>query len=245
MNIKSKKKNSETSVKRGSGRYPWSSNEIDNINHPDHYQSEGGLEVIDVIAQFTKGLDGVEAFAIGNAIKYLCRWSKKNGVEDLKKAQWYLGYVVGYREAAAGKTDKHDAMVDSIVGLMNAKLDEDGYLDIGEGAENEHGISREMFEAAFKKLDVEVKWFEEVVLDSPRTVRVYICPIVHDPFIREAVIGTARECGCDWDGDLVFYRGKAYHVRVGCDIVVRRGDIPDRPNYYTGPFVQDTEEATI
>lgn len=78
-----------------------------NVNHPDHYQSEGGLEVIDVIAQFTKGLDGVEAFAIGNAIKYLCRWSKKNGVEDLKKAQWYLDYVVKYREDA--KVDEMDA----------------------------------------------------------------------------------------------------------------------------------------
>ena len=60
--------------------------EIDNVNHPKHYQSKTGLEAIDVIEAFTSGED----FCIGNAIKYICRWKNKNGKEDIKKAIWYL-----------------------------------------------------------------------------------------------------------------------------------------------------------
>lgn len=64
------------------------------VNHPNHYQSESGLEVIDVIDAFTDGLDGVEAFDTGNIIKYICRWKKKNGIEDLEKAKWYLENLI-------------------------------------------------------------------------------------------------------------------------------------------------------
>lgn len=65
----------------------------DEVTHPEHYQS-GGLEAIDVIRAFTEDCTPLEAFCIGNALKYLCRWKKKNGVEDLKKAQWYINYLI-------------------------------------------------------------------------------------------------------------------------------------------------------
>ena len=68
------------------------------VNHPDHYQSKSGLEAIDVIEAFCDGLNGLEAFCTGNAMKYLCRWKKKNGIEDLKKAQWYLNRLIEYVE---------------------------------------------------------------------------------------------------------------------------------------------------
>lgn len=68
------------------------------VNHPMHYQSEDGLEAIDVIDAFTKNLNGIEAFDIGNAIKYICRFDKKNGVEDLEKAIWYLNDVIKRRK---------------------------------------------------------------------------------------------------------------------------------------------------
>lgn len=60
----------------------------DNVNKPVHYQ--GKIECIDCIESATDGLKGIEAFCIGNAIKYLYRWKKKNGIEDLKKAKWYI-----------------------------------------------------------------------------------------------------------------------------------------------------------
>lgn len=62
--------------------------------NPNHYKAANGLETIDVIRAFTDGLNGVEAFCIGNVLKYVTRYSNKNGVEDLKKARWYLDYVI-------------------------------------------------------------------------------------------------------------------------------------------------------
>jgi hypothetical protein len=66
----------------------------DNVNHPSHYQSANGLEVIDAIEAFTEGLVGMEAVCTANALKYICRWKKKNGVEDLRKAVWYLNKLI-------------------------------------------------------------------------------------------------------------------------------------------------------
>ena len=73
---------------------------MSNVDHPNHYQSESGLEVIDVIKAFTSELSGEEAFCIGNAIKYVCRYSKKNGVEDLEKAKWYIDRAISVRKVA-------------------------------------------------------------------------------------------------------------------------------------------------
>ena len=68
--------------------------EFDTVNRPEHYQSKSGIEVIDVIEAFTDGLDGIEAVCQGNLLKYACRWPKKNGLEDLKKAEWYLKKLI-------------------------------------------------------------------------------------------------------------------------------------------------------
>lgn len=63
----------------------------DAIN-PNHYKS-GNMECIDALAE-TLGSEGIKAFCKGNVIKYLWRYEKKNGVEDLKKAQWYLNKLI-------------------------------------------------------------------------------------------------------------------------------------------------------
>lgn len=68
------------------------------VSHPPHYQSETGLEVIDVIEAFTFDLQGIEAVDTANVIKYICRWSKKNGIQDLKKAMWYLNHLIEHLE---------------------------------------------------------------------------------------------------------------------------------------------------
>lgn len=69
-------------------------NGTDIVNHPPHYKSKLGLETIDVIEAFTEDLTGYEAVDTGNVIKYICRWKKKNGLQDLKKAQWYLNRLI-------------------------------------------------------------------------------------------------------------------------------------------------------
>ena len=72
--------------------YPIESEENDNVNSPSHYQ--GKVECIDCIESATAGLNGIEAFCTGNAIKYLYRWKRKNGIEDLKKAKYYIDKII-------------------------------------------------------------------------------------------------------------------------------------------------------
>lgn len=64
------------------------------VDHPLHYQSDKGVEVIDVMEAFTEGLEGIEAVDTAQIIKYICRWKKKNGKEDLEKAEWYLQHLI-------------------------------------------------------------------------------------------------------------------------------------------------------
>lgn len=68
------------------------------VSHPPHYQSETGMEVIDVIEAFTFDLKGIEATDTGNIIKYICRWKDKNGLQDLKKARWYINHLINHLE---------------------------------------------------------------------------------------------------------------------------------------------------
>lgn len=71
---------------------------VDYVNHPPHYQTSSGLETIDVIEAFTEDLTGAEATNTGNVLKYMCRWKSKNGLDDLKKARWYLDRLVAHVE---------------------------------------------------------------------------------------------------------------------------------------------------
>ena len=77
------------------------------VSHPDHYQSETGLEVIDVIKAFTADLKGVEATDTGNIIKYACRWNKKgNPIQDVSKILWYETHLLRELEAKEGCNEK-------------------------------------------------------------------------------------------------------------------------------------------
>ena len=70
---------------------------VDAVNHPPHYK-EGGIETIDYIE--AKGL----GYHLGNAVKYISRAGKKGtnqGLEDLKKAQWYLNRAIEKNEYAS------------------------------------------------------------------------------------------------------------------------------------------------
>lgn len=68
------------------------------VNHPSHY-THGKIETIDKIEDVL-GLEGFQAYCVGNAIKYLDRYKLKNGFEDIKKAKRYLEF---YIEKTEGK----------------------------------------------------------------------------------------------------------------------------------------------
>ena len=57
--------------------------------NPDHYKNSTSLECIEAM-EIVLGDLGVTYFCVGNAWKYIWRWKNKNGIEDLKKAKWYI-----------------------------------------------------------------------------------------------------------------------------------------------------------
>lgn len=61
----------------------------DKIN-PSYYRKK--IEVTDFILEYDMG------FAEGNIIKYVTRYKDKNGVEDLKKARWYINKLIEIEE---------------------------------------------------------------------------------------------------------------------------------------------------
>lgn len=65
----------------------------DSVNHPAHYTT-GKVECIDAIDTVTEKLQGEHAYYTGSIIKYVWRWFHKNGIEDLKKARWYLNRLI-------------------------------------------------------------------------------------------------------------------------------------------------------
>lgn len=78
------------------------------VSHPDHYQSESGLEVIDVIEAFTSDLKGIVATDTGNIIKYGCRWHKKNGIQDLEKILWYTQHLIDHLKKEESNKSEED-----------------------------------------------------------------------------------------------------------------------------------------
>lgn len=68
----------------------------DSVNHPSHY-TQGAIETIEYMESFLTP----EEFCGGckmNIVKYVSREKYKNGIEDLKKARWYLDRLITYLE---------------------------------------------------------------------------------------------------------------------------------------------------
>lgn len=64
-------------------------NKTDMVSHPKHY-NQGGIECIDAIKAATVGKRGIEAVCVANIIKYCWRYEEKNGIEDVRKAKFYI-----------------------------------------------------------------------------------------------------------------------------------------------------------
>lgn len=75
---------------------PASPAENNAVEHPNYY-CQGGIECIKAIeASMTP--EGFQDYCKGNVMKYIWRWREKNGLEDLKKAQVYLGWMIESKE---------------------------------------------------------------------------------------------------------------------------------------------------
>lgn len=89
------------------------------VSHPDHYQSETGLEVIDVIEAFTSDLKGIEATDTGNIIKYACRWKRKNGIQDLEKIMWYTQHLIDHLKKTEAENNAKQAIFNIIETILS------------------------------------------------------------------------------------------------------------------------------
>ena len=69
----------------------------DGVNHPNYY-TQRSMEAIEIIECCIEGDDPIQAYLKSNIIKYLLRYKDKNGVEDLKKARWYLDRYIEKEE---------------------------------------------------------------------------------------------------------------------------------------------------
>ena len=88
----------ELKVAYKNGKKVWPPEKLgDPVNHPSHYET-GKFESIDVMVE-TQGIEAVQNFCICNAFKYIYRHRFKNGVEDIKKAIWYLNKYVELEDA--------------------------------------------------------------------------------------------------------------------------------------------------
>ncbi|EJQ1549925.1 DUF3310 domain-containing protein [Listeria monocytogenes] len=67
----------------------------DKINNPAHYKA-GGIETLDYIKAKVKDYP---SYVAGNILKYVSRYEHKNGIEDLKKAQFYLNDLIEWMES--------------------------------------------------------------------------------------------------------------------------------------------------
>ena len=62
---------------------------------PNYYQ-QGNIEVTDFI------IDQSMSFLEGNVVKYLCRYKEKSGIQDLRKARWYIEKLIAERMKTTG-----------------------------------------------------------------------------------------------------------------------------------------------
>ena len=98
----------------------------DPIN-PSHY-TQGSVECIEAIeASMTP--EAFKGFLKGNCIKYLFRYEKKNGLEDLEKCNWYLNHLLATERIERIAAVQQEKKTEEIFGLVNH--DPDDYMISG------------------------------------------------------------------------------------------------------------------
>lgn len=103
---------------------------MSNVEHPKHYQLSIDLEVLDIIqiVMSNKKMKNKDSFYLGNVIKYLFRAEKKNGLEDYKKALYYLNKIENIRNFDNYKALEQLILDKAILTIKNDKIRDIVYL---------------------------------------------------------------------------------------------------------------------
>lgn len=99
----------------------------DPVNSPSHYADGNGIECIEAI-EASMTVEEFKGFLKGNCQKYLWRYTKKNGAEDLKKAKWYLDRLIAIREMEEAM---EKAMREKTKETLGISYDPDDYMASG------------------------------------------------------------------------------------------------------------------
>lgn len=120
----------------------------DPIN-PSHYDAVDGSDVDCLRAQMAMlGPERMKGYCAGNALKYLWRWERKNGVEDLRKAMRHIEFLISLEEGHEGVSSVVRGAGDAAmrggdagegcgtVSIRIAAAPEDGVEILGDGVEH-------------------------------------------------------------------------------------------------------------
>jgi hypothetical protein len=106
----------------------------DPVDKPAHY-NQGKVECIDAIEAATINKKGIEAVCTANVIKYVWRYETKNGLEDVKKARFYLQKIIdkleedeSSRERSVSETNNRPSR--AIGCLTKRKSPDDGNTNV-------------------------------------------------------------------------------------------------------------------
>lgn len=97
----------------------------DSVNSPDHYQ--GAIECIEAI-EASMSPEAFKGSLKANVIKYIWRYERKNGLEDLKKAKWYLERLIFTMECEKEFANKIESSIKESLGI---NYDPDDYMASG------------------------------------------------------------------------------------------------------------------
>ncbi len=68
------------------------------VEHPSHYSGDGKIECMDAMRSMMSGdayaLPAIAAHWWAEAFKYIWRWRRKGGVQDLRKCRQCIGYLI-------------------------------------------------------------------------------------------------------------------------------------------------------
>lgn len=107
------------------------------VMHPSHYQGKG-MEVLDVAAAFFNKEKRIGFYVI-NALKYLLRYDKKNGIEDLEKLQFYIDELIKLEKAKSNVNNSSEGITDLFygwkIGDKATVVHGDGYVKNGDTVE--------------------------------------------------------------------------------------------------------------
>ena len=184
----------------------------DNVNHPNHYQNIAGVEAIDILNDVVKDLPGTRAAMLWNTLKYLLRFQKKNGVEDLKKAQNYLQWLIDEINSSKDIQENHTEIL-----CDTWHSDEYGEMRIFSRSSNPNGIPSKLSfdlkssETRFKKTFYRMicDWYSgfsiaDVALDMK--FKVPKCNKWNNPVIWENEINCLSTEVIDGKYELIFNR---------------------------------------